>query len=513
VTTVPNELPAIERLPTGIPGFDHIANGGLPLGRATLVSGTAGSAKTVFAAQFLAAGAQMGEGGVFVTFEEAPEDIRRNMRGFGWDIAAWEAQGRWAFVDASPQHDDDALVIGSYDLGALLARVEHAVRKVGATRLSMDSLSALFMRLNDPRLIRTELFRVVGLLKGLGVTTVITAERAQEHGEIARYGVEEFVTDDVVILRNLLEEEKRRRTVEILKFRGTSHQKGNFPFTVIPGQGIVMIPLSAIGLQHRSSNVRMTSGSAELDRMCGGGFFRDSIILVSGATGTGKTLMSTTFMAAGASRGERSLLFAFEESRDQLFRNAVGWGIDYEQMERDGLLRVVCNYPETAGLEDQLVAMQGEIDRFKPQRVAIDSLSALERVSTIKGFREFVIGLTSFIKHHEIAGLYTSTTPTLLGGTSITEAHISTITDSIILLRYVELFGEMRRGLTVLKMRGSAHDKEIREFTIDGNGMHIGRPFRNISGILSGQFTHLAPSEIERLGAMFRDETPEGSPE
>lgn len=505
---------AIERLPTGIPGFDHIANGGLPRGRATLLSGTAGSAKTVFAAQFLASGAAAGQSGVFVTFEEAPDDIRRNMRGFGWDIPAWEEQGRWIFVDASPQHDDaNQLVMGEYDLGALLARIEHAVRKVGATRLSMDSLGALFTRLSDPALIRQEIFRIVSVLKALGVTSVITAERAQEYGDIARYGVEEFVTDDVVILRNLLEEEKRRRTVEILKFRGTSHQKGSFPFTVIPGQGIVMIPLSGIQLRQRSSNVRISSGSDELDRMCGGGFFRDSIILVSGATGTGKTLMSTTFMAAGAARGERSLLFAFEESHDQLFRNAVGWGIDYEQMERDGLLRVVCNYPEVMGLEDQLIAMQEEIRSFRPQRVAVDSLSALERVSTTKGFREFVIGLTSFIKHQELAGLYTSTTPTLLGGTSITEAHISTITDSIILLRYVELFGEMRRGLTVLKMRGSAHDKDIREFSIDGQGMHIGRPFRNISGILSGQFTHLTPSEIERLGAMFSDEAGGVDPE
>ena len=163
-------------------------------------------------------------------------------------------------------------------------------------------------------------------------------------------------------------------------------------------------------------------------------------------------------------------------------------------------------------LRNRTKDIQAEIERFRPQRVAIDSLSALERVSTIKGFREFVIGLTSFIKHQEIAGLYTSTTPTLLGGTSITEAHISTITDSIILLRYVELFGEMRRGLTVLKMRGSHHDKEIREFTIDGGGMHIGRPFRNISGILSGQFTHVTPSEIERLGAMFREEESESPP-
>jgi circadian clock protein KaiC len=279
--------------------------------------------------------------------------------------------------------------------------------------------------------------------------------------------------------------------MEILKFRGTTHQKGEYPFTVIPEEGIVVIPLSSIELKQKSSSVRISSGSIELDQMCGGGFFRDSIILISGATGTGKTLMSTEFMGAGARRGERSLLFAFEESREQLFRNASGWGIDFERMEQEGHLKVVCKYPEIAGLEDHLIMMRKEIEAFQPKRVAIDSLSALERVSTIQGFREFVIGLTSFIKHQEIAGLFTATTPTLLGGASVTEAHISTITDSIILLRYVEIFGEMRRGLTVLKMRGSMHDKEIREFTIDGQGMHIGSAFRKITGILAGNPRHV----------------------
>jgi circadian clock protein KaiC len=216
--------------------------------------------------------------------------------------------------------------------------------------------------------------------------------------------------------------------------------------------------------------------------------------------------MATTFMAIGAQQQERSLLFAFEESRDQLFRNASGWGIDFEQMEQSGMLRVICRYPESASLEDQLIAMKTEIETFKPQRLAIDSLSALERVSTLKGFREFVIGLTSFIKEQEVAGMYTSTTSTLLGGTSVTDGHIATITDSIILLRYVEMFGEMRRGLTVLKMRGSTHDKDIREFMIDSQGIHIGKPFRNISGILSGQFTHIVPSEIDRMNKLFTED-------
>ncbi|HSL69835.1 MAG TPA: ATPase domain-containing protein, partial [Longimicrobiales bacterium] len=208
----------------------------------------------------------------------------------------------------------------------------------------------------------------------------------------------------------------------------------------------------------------------------------------------------------GAVAGERCLLLAFEESREQLFRNASGWGVDFERMEREGKLRLVCDYPEVAGLEDWLVMIQSIVRDFKPQRVALDSLSALERVGSPKAFREFVIGITSFIKQQEVTGLFTSTTPTLMGGASITETHISTLTDSIILLRYVEMFGEMKRGITVLKMRGSIHEKDIREFTIDQYGMHVGRAFRHVTGILAGTPVHISPADIERIWTMFEAE-------
>ncbi len=488
VFLLPVELSSVEKIPTGIPGFDAISNGGLPKYRTTLIAGSAGSAKTLFATQFLVEGIrQFNEASVFVTFEESADDIRLNMRSFGWDIRQWEEEGKWAFVDASPQPEDQhSAIVGRYDLEGLLARILNSINRVNAARVSLDSLGAIFSRFQDTSIIRSELFRIASALKRRKVTTLMTAERTSEYGEIGRYGVEEFVTDNVVILRNVLEEEKRRRTVEILKFRGCYHQKGEYPLTILPGQGVTIIPLSSMELGQSSSNVRIPSGVTTIDEMCGGGFFRDSIILVSGATGTGKTLIVTHFIAGGAERGERTLVFAFEESREQLFRNASGWGIDFAAMEKSGTLRVVCTYPETMGVEDHLVRMRNEIDTFKPNRIAIDSLSALERVATPRSFREFVIALTSFIKYKEVAGLFTSTTPTLLGGTSVTEAHISTITDSIILLRYVEMDGEMRRGITILKMRGSMHDKNIREFTIDARGMHVGKPFRRISGIIAG---------------------------
>lgn len=495
--------PSVTKLETGISSLDIIAKGGLPKNRTTLISGTAGSGKTVFAVQFIAAGIERGEPGVFVTFEESAANIRENMHSFGWDLAKWEAEGKLTFVDASPDPEIDTVESGGFDLGALVARVQNAVKKVKATRVSVDSLGAVFSQFSDQSMVRGELFRIASALKAMGVTAVLTAERTDDHGPIARFGVEEFIADNVMILRNALEDETRRRTIEILKFRGCDHQKGEYPFTIVPRGGVIVIPLSAMQLSMKSSTARISSGNAELDEMCGGGLFRDSVTLVSGATGTGKTLTMSQFLQGGAAAGEKCLLLAFEESRDQLVRNATGWGFDFEKMEKDGMLRVVCDYPDVSGLEDWLVTIQAIIHDFKPRRVALDSLSALENVGTTKAFREFVIGLTSFIKHQEITGLFTSTTGSLMGGDSITESHISTLTDSIILLRYVEMFGEMKRGLTVLKMRGSAHDKAIREFTIGKGGMQMGRPFRNVTGILSGAPMHISPGDVERVWTQY----------
>ncbi|MGY4308615.1 circadian clock protein KaiC [Bradyrhizobium sp. USDA 4369] len=494
----------LEKLRTGIAGFDQISNGGLPLNRSTLVSGTAGSGKTVLALQFLVMGVQTcAEHGVCVTFEEAPDDLMRNVASFGWDFESLNRNGQIAIVDATPEQGEEMVEAGTYDLSALMVRIENAIRKVNAKRVVLDSVGALFPQFSDANVVRRELHRIASALRLLGVTTIITMERLDEDGGLARFGVEEFVADNVLVLRNRLEQEKRRRTIEILKFRGATHQKGEYPFTVDHAEGVTIIPLSAIELKQRSSDLRVSSGVPELDQMCGGGFYRDSIILVSGATGTGKTLMVTHYLRAAIERGERALLIAAEESREQLTRNASNWNVDFDSAEKEGLLRIIARYPETMGLEDHLLYIQREINEFQPSRIAVDSLSAFERAGTPKSYREFVIALTSHIKKVGITGLFTNTTSMLMGGASITETHISTITDMIVLLRYVELYGVMRRGLAILKMRGTQHDKDIREYVIDGHGMHLVSTFRDVHGILTGAPTYMFARERDHLAEMF----------
>ncbi|WP_036487773.1 circadian clock protein KaiC [Myxosarcina sp. GI1] len=491
------QIPSL-KLATGIPGFDDISEGGLPQGRTTLVAGTAGSGKTIFCTQFLIEGIKQGQNGVFIAFEEPPKMIRKNVRGFGWNISHWEAENKWMFVDASPQDRSVLLVSGEYDLDPLIARLKYAIEQVNAKRVAMDSLGAIFSYVPDVGQVRNALFRLAQILREMEVTAVLTSERTSDYGDISRYGIEEFVADNVIILRNSLTEEKRHRSIEILKFRGSSHQLGEFSFT-ISDEGFVVIPFSTDVLKRQASIQRLTSGNRDIDTMCGGGWFQGSIILTSGATGTGKTLMAAKFAAGGVEQDEKSLLFAFEESREQMIRNAAGWGVDFRSIEEAGQLKIVCRYPEIASIESHFVNMRKQIREFKPQRVAIDSLSALERITTKKGFREFLLTFNTLVKEEGITALYTTNTVNLIGSETITQSDISTNTDLIILLRYVEVYGAIRRGIAILKMRGSQHEKSIREFTIDDKGMQIGQPYRNIMGILAGNPTYAEPDEIDRL--------------
>lgn len=480
-------LGSMDLMATGIPGFDLIAGGGMPRGRVTLISGTAGAAKTILAVQFLVEGIRKAqESGVLVTLEETPDDLRASMRSLGWDLAAFEAAGKLVFVDGSSLVGEAEDVVGDYDLGGLLVRIEAAIRRVGARRLALDAVTALFARFPDPIRVRAELFRITRAIRAMGVTSVITSERATDDGEISRYGVEEFVADNVVVLRNVLEVELRRRTLEILKMRGVPHRRGEFPMVIVPGRGIEVAPLSAVPLEHPASSQRTTSGNAVLDEMLGGGLYCGSMTLVSGQTGVGKTLTAIEFAVGGAAAGDRCLFFGFEESREQLFRNARAWGRDLERLEGEGALRFVCEYPESASLEDRLVRMKDLIDEFRPRRLVLDPLSALHRLASQKTFRDFVIGLTMLVKQAQITVLLTAEIGPILGAAKVTEQHLSTMLDTVVLLRYVEIGSRMFRSLTVLKMRGSRHDANIREFWIDDRGLQIGAVFRQVEGVLTG---------------------------
>ncbi len=474
-----------DRLPSGIPGLELLTRGGLPRERLTLVAGTAGSGKTVFASQFLATGIRgSDEPGVFVTFEERPASIRRNLRSLGWDVAAWEQENRWIFVDASPQHQVETVFTGQdYNLDPLLRRVTSAIERIGAKRVAFDSIGSLASQFESGQPARQALFHLAKSLEDRGVTTVMTAERAEEYGPITQLGFEEFVADNVIILRNALDGEKRRRTMEVLKMRGGSHLKGEHLFTLLDGEGIVVVPVAISSMGTTTSTNRLSTGVASLDEMLGGGLYEKSLWLVVGATGTGKSCLTAHFIAGGFANGERCLLHSFEEGHDQLLRNAASWGIDLAAMEREGRVRVVAEAPEAASLEDHLQRMRAAMDDFGPDRVAIDSLTALQRIATVKSFREYVLGLTFHIKLRSAVGLVTSNAADVLGPESTNDLHVSTISDAITVLRYVPVGGEVRRAIHVLKVRGSNHDKALREFQITGRGIEIFDPVSDAARI------------------------------
>lgn len=493
----------VQKIRTMIEGFDDISHGGLPIGRATLVSGTSGTGKTLFSLQFLYNGiTHFDEPGIFVTFEESPQDIIKNACSFGWNLQELIEQGKLFILDASPDPEGHEIV-GSFDLSALIERLQYAIIKYKAKRVSVDSITALFQQYEAAAVVRREIFRLVARLKQIGVTTIMTTERTEEYGPVARFGVEEFVSDNVAIVRNVLEGERRRRTIEILKLRGSTHMKGEYPFT-LTSDGFNIFPLGAMQLTQRSSNIRVSSGVETLDTMCGGGFFKDSIILATGATGTGKTLLVSKFLQNACVNSDRAILFAYEESRAQLSRNAFSWGIDFEDLERKGLLKIICAYPESAGLEDHLQIIKSEIAEFKPSRIAIDSLSALARGVSNNAFRQFVIGVTGYAKQEEITGFFTNTSDQFMGSNSITDSHISTITDTILMLQYVEIRGEMSRAINVFKMRGSWHDKGIREYTISAAGPQITDSFRNYERIISGSPTRITIDEKSELSRIVQ---------
>lgn len=475
------------RLATGIPGFDTIAGGGIVAGRSAILVGTSGSGKTIFGLQFLVEGVrQFGETGVLVTFEEVPEDIARNSDGFGWDVSARVAAGALTIIDASPE---TATSDEEFDFDALVSQLRTAVENVGAKRVVLDSIGALFPQFRDPFAVRRGLRHIIETLRPLGVTTLISAERSDEYGRVARFEVEDFVVDGIIILRHPLERRTRSRTIEVLKLRGRSHLTGEYPFSIGAQRGIEVIPRPVVEIKQEASSERVSTGNEELDRVCGGGYFRDSVVLVSGSTGTGKTLLGCEFVKAASDRGERALFFSFEESRSQLLRNAASWGIDLARCEREGSLRLEFRRAERMLLEDLLLELRGIVEEYQPKRIAIDGLTTLERSSLPEAFREFWVSLIGFMKERDITVVFSSTRTLGMDDESTTEAHISTMTDVILVMRYVEGGGEAHRGLLVLKMRGTEHEKRVREYRITSSGLSIEGPMKSVAGFIPGAAT------------------------
>jgi circadian clock protein KaiC len=487
---------SVLKIKTGIIGLDELSRGGIPKGRTTLISGTSGSGKTLLSMQFLYNGiTKYNDSGVFVTFEETPDDIMKNVKGFGWDMKKLVKENKLAFVDASPSVSED-IESGGYDLSGFLIRIKHAINKVKANRVAIDSLSALFSRYKNTDIIRTELYRIAAELKRIGVTTVLTGERPEEKGLVSRYGIEEFVSDNVVILHNIIENERRQRKLEILKFRGTEHDTDEAAI-LVGKEGLEVYPRPHPEMARKSSNTKIKTGVTGLDEMAFGGLYESSTTLITGASGTGKTMLGMQFILQGSKKGEKGLFLAFEESPEQLLRNANSFGWAWKKYLDKGTIRLISSYPEDYPPEAYLKLIQDIVIKEEPKRFVLDSLSGLERVYSVDKFREFVVGLNAFLKNYGVTTYLTNTTKSLLEIKSITETALSTLTDNIIILKYLELGGEMRRVINLLKARGSDHDKGIREFIIGEKGTVVGESFKGVKGLLAAQAERLeTPSDI-----------------
>ncbi len=501
----------LTKVASGIPGFDEISRGGIPKGRTTLVCGISGSGKTVFSAQFLYEGVvKFGENGVFVTFEESPEDIIRNTESFGWNINKLVKENKWAFVDASPDNFN-SVTVGQYDLGAFIARIVYAVKKVKAKRVVIDSVSVLLTHYHDLGVIRRGLYKLAANLKNSNVTCIMTAERLVEDGQVSRYGIEEFVSDNVVLLHsrlNLLGE--RERTIEILKFRGSSHDSEESSVHITVG-GVIVYPRPRPMLKGKVFSQKISTGIKGLDRLFCGGVYRSSTTLIAGSSGSGKTIAALHFILEGAKRGEKSLLIEFEENPEQLYRNAASFGWNLEKYVKKGLVKLICHYPADLKAEQYLQMIQNMVLTHKVNRIALDSISDVRGICNEQKFHVFVTGLSAFLKMSEATSILTNTTPQLLEVKEIAETHLSTTADNIIILKYVELEGRMHRAIGVLKQRGSKHEKDLMEFRVTSSaGIKVLGPFEGVENLLGGPARRIYPISRKKAERDFIQEAVAG---
>ena len=494
----------LPKSPTGIQGLDELTGGGVPLGRATLVCGGAGCGKTLLGMEFLIHGAvRFGEPGVFMAFEESTSDLTQNVASLGFDLDEL-VHRRMLALDFVHMERSSVTESGDFDLEGLFIRLGHAIDSIGAKRVVLDTIESLFSGLPNLVIVRAELRRLFRWLKDRGVTTIITGERGNEPGALTRQGLEEYVSDCVIVLDHRVTGMVSSRRLRVLKYRGSTHGTNEYPF-LIDGDGISVLPVTSLGLQHEVSSERVPTGVEGLDAMLGGaGYYRGSSVLVSGTAGTGKSSLAAHFALAACRRGERVLYFAFEESASQIMRNMGSIGIDLAPWVQRDLLRIHAARPTLSGLEMHLATMLKEIARFDPQVVVVDPLNSFVTVGNEDDVKLMLLRLADTLKLRQITGLFISLTS---GGDAMeqTEISISSLIDTWLLVRDMESGGERNRGLYILKSRGMPHSNQIREFSLTSHGIELREAYIGPAGVLTGS-ARLAQEAQERAAQVHSDQ-------
>jgi len=493
---------ALLKAPTGIEGLDEITGGGLPAGRPALVCGAAGCGKTMLAVEFLVRGAtQFGEPGVFMMFEENAEELTRNVRSLGFDLDRLVAKKK-LLLDHVRIERSEIEETGEYDLDGLFIRLGHAVDSIGAKRVVLDTLEALFAGLPNHAILRAELRRLFRWLKDRGLTAVITGERGEN--TLTRYGLEEYVADCVILLDHRVTEQVSTRRLRVVKYRGSVHGTNEYPF-LIGEHGLSVLPITSLQLDHAAPNRRISSGIPALDEMLGGkGFYRGSSVLISGSPGTGKSSTGMQFIDAACRRGERCLVFAYEESPEQILRNMRSIGLDLRRWVRSGKLQIHASRPTLHGMEQHLVLMHDTARSFRPSVVMVDPISNLSFDHNESQIKPTLMRLIDFLKQQQITALFTSLT-TGQSGVSVEESQlgVSSLMDTWLLLRNVEHNGERNRTLYILKSRGMAHSNQIREFVMTRHGIDLVDVYVGPDAVLTGS-ARVAQEARERSATVAR---------
>jgi len=492
----------LPKSPTGIQGLDEITGGGLPKGRPTLICGGAGCGKTLLAMEFLVRGAtQFKEPGVFIAFEETAKDLTSNVASLGFDLKDLIARKKIA-LDFIYIGDSEVQSSGEYDLEGLFIRLGHAIDSIGAKRVVLDTIESLFSSLPNQHILRAELRRLFLWLKDKGVTAIITGERGE--GTLTRQGLEEYVSDCVIMLDHRVSDQVSSRRLRVVKYRGSTHGTNEYPF-LIDEDGISVLPVTSLGLHQTAPKARISSGVARLDSMLGGaGYFRGSSVLVTGTAGTGKTSLAAHFAAAACLRGERALYITFEESPSQIIRNMRSIGIDLDQWIQKGLLRFQANRPTSAGLEMHLTMIHKAIKSFKPQVVIVDPLTSFIIGGNESEVKAMVMRLVDLLKMSGTTSLFTSLS--LSGGAlEQTQVAIAGFVDTWLLVRDIEIGGERNRGMYILKSRGMAHSNQIREFLLTDHGVELRDVYVGPSGVLTGS-ARMVQEAQEQAALMIRNQ-------